>query len=86
MARGAVYAALIPTVDQTKTTGLVTLPGAFVGAIFGGLSPLEAGRFQIVVLVGLLCAQSITSTLLAWLLGAPATLPEADTGVTRPPR
>ena len=49
LVRSAISAALVPTVDQTKTTGLVTLPGAFVGAIFGGVSPLEAGRFQIVV-------------------------------------
>jgi putative ABC transport system permease protein len=54
LTRDAVYAALIPTTDQTKTTGLVTLPGAFVGAIFGGVSPLEAGRFQIVVLASIM--------------------------------
>jgi putative ABC transport system permease protein len=68
LARGAVYSALIPTTDQTKTTGLVTLPGAFVGAIFGGVSPLEAGRFQIVVLAAIMAAGSITGVLVAhWL-------------------
>jgi putative ABC transport system permease protein len=68
IARDAVYAALIPTTDQTKTTGLVTLPGAFVGAIFGGVSPVEAGRFQIVVLAAIMCAGAITaSTLIAFL-------------------
>lgn len=68
MARGAVYSALIPSIDQTKTTGLVTLPGAFVGAIFGGLSPLEAGRFQIVVLASIMAAGSVTAMLLISLL------------------
>ncbi|APX02781.1 ABC transporter permease [Arthrobacter sp. QXT-31] len=68
MARSAVYSALIPTVDQTKTTGLVTLPGAFVGAIFGGLSPLEAGRFQIVVLAAIMAAGAVTAILLISLL------------------
>lgn len=63
LARRAVYAALIPSTDQTKTTGLVTLPGAFVGAIFGGVSPLEAGRFQIVVLAGIMTAGAITAVL-----------------------
>jgi putative ABC transport system permease protein len=68
LARRSVYSALIPTTDQTKTTGLVTLPGAFVGAIFGGVSPLEAGRFQIVVLAAIMAAGSITAiTLIAWL-------------------
>ncbi|GAA1442083.1 ABC transporter permease [Leifsonia poae] len=68
LARGAVYGALIPSVDQTKTTGLVTLPGAFVGAIFGGVSPLEAGRFQVVVLAAIMAAGSITAVLVAYWL------------------
>lgn len=68
LARGAVYSALIPSVDQTKTTGLVTLPGAFVGAIFGGVSPLEAGRFQVVVLAAIMAAGAITAVIVsAWL-------------------
>jgi putative ABC transport system permease protein len=68
LARGAVYSALIPSTDQTKTTGLVALPGAFVGAIFGGLSPLEAGRFQIVVLASIMAAGSITAVILVGVL------------------
>jgi putative ABC transport system permease protein len=68
IARNAVYTALIPSTDQTKTTGLVTLPGAFVGAIFGGVSPLEAGRFQIVVLAAIMAAGSITAVIVVcWL-------------------
>lgn len=76
IARTAVYEALVPALDQTRTVGLVTLPGAFVGALLGGVSASEAARFQIVVLVGLLCAESLTATILAQLLGAPSTLPE----------
>ena len=76
IARAAVFEALVPALDQTRTVGLVTLPGAFVGALLGGASAEQAARFQIVVLVGLLCAEALTATLLAWLLGAPATLPE----------
>ncbi|MEO6942060.1 MAG: ABC transporter permease [Terrimesophilobacter sp.] len=68
LARRAVYNALIPSIDQTKTTGLVTLPGAFVGAIFGGVSPLEAGRFQVVVLASIMAAGAITAVVItAWL-------------------
>ncbi|MBT2534175.1 ABC transporter permease [Arthrobacter sp. ISL-48] len=68
LARGAVYSALIPSTDQTKTTGLVTLPGAFVGAIFGGISPLEAGRFQILVLASIMAAGSITAVMIIAVL------------------
>ena len=37
---------------------------AFVGAIFGGISPVEAGRFQIVVLAAIMAAGSVTAALL----------------------
>jgi putative ABC transport system permease protein len=49
--------ALVPGLDQTRTVGLVTLPGAFVGVLLGGGSPLDAGAAQLLVLVGLLAAQ-----------------------------
>lgn len=75
LARRAVRDALIPSVDQTKTTGLVVLPGAFVGAIFGGISPLEAGRFQIVVLAGIMAAGAITACLVAAWMGPVRTKP-----------
>jgi len=76
IAREAAAEALVPALDQTRTVGLVTLPGAFVGALLGGASAVDAARFQIVVLVGLLCAESITAVVLTRLLGAPRTLPE----------
>lgn len=75
LARRAVREALIPSIDQTKTTGLVVLPGAFVGAIFGGLSPLEAGRFQIVVLAAIMAAGAITAVMIATWLGPVRTKP-----------
>ena len=75
VARAAASEALVPGLDQTRTVGLVTLPGAFVGALLGGASAVGAARFQVVVLVGLLCAQAITVSMLTYLLGAPKTLP-----------
>ncbi len=77
LARRAVHSALIPSTDQTKTTGLVTLPGAFVGAIFGGVSPLEAGRFQIVVLASIMAAGSITAAIVVGVLAPVRVRPEA---------
>jgi putative ABC transport system permease protein len=64
LATHAIHHALIPTTDQTRTTGLVALPGSFVGAIFGGASVVQAGMFQLVVLIGILAAGVITATLL----------------------
>lgn len=55
----AAAAALVPALDQTRTVGLVTLPGAFVGMLLGGASPLAAGAVQLFVLVGIVAVQSI---------------------------
>jgi len=49
--------ALVPVLDQTRTVGLVTLPGAFVGVLLGGGSPVQAGAAQLLVLIGLLATQ-----------------------------
>jgi ABC-type iron transport system FetAB permease component len=37
----------------------VTLPGAFVGVLLGGGTPLEAGAAQLLVLIGLLATEAI---------------------------
>lgn len=60
-AREAVRESLIPNLDQSKSTGLVTLPGAFVGALFGGAGPVEAAKFQLVVLAGIALAMITTA-------------------------
>ncbi|TDC58206.1 ABC transporter permease [Actinomadura sp. KC345] len=57
--RPAAALALVPALDQTRTVGLVTLPGAFVGVLLGGADPVEAGAIQLLVLIGLLAIESI---------------------------
>jgi putative ABC transport system permease protein len=78
LARASVFDALVPALDQTRTVGIVTLPGAFVGALIGGAGAIGAARFQLAVLVALLCAEAITAVVLIWLIGAPETLPAAE--------
>lgn len=60
--------ALIPVLDQTRSVGLVTLPGAFVGMLLGGASPLQAGAVQLLVLVGLLAVQALAVLLTVQLV------------------
>ncbi|MCG5218568.1 ABC transporter permease [Streptosporangium sp. KLBMP 9127] len=57
--RPAAAQALVPGLDQTRTVGLVTLPGAFVGMLLGGATPIQAGVVQLVVLVALLAAEAV---------------------------
>jgi putative ABC transport system permease protein len=51
--------ALVPLLDQTRTVGLVTLPGTFVGILLGGGSALQAGATQLLVLIALLAIEGI---------------------------
>ena len=60
--------ALAPGLDQTRTVGLVTLPGAFVGVLLGGGTPVQAGAAQILVLVGLMAVQAATAAVLLRLM------------------
>jgi putative ABC transport system permease protein len=60
IARPAASTALVPGIDQTRTAGLVTLPGAFVGMLLGGASPLTAGVVQLFVLVALQMVQAVS--------------------------
>ncbi|MCI2239428.1 ABC transporter permease, partial [Paenibacillus sp. TRM 82003] len=82
LGRTAAARALAPALDQTRNVGLVTLPGAFVGLLLGGASPLEAARVQLLVLVGLIAAETIAVVVITRLLGrgvrtrpAPASTP-----------
>jgi putative ABC transport system permease protein len=68
LARAAAGRALVPALDQTRNVGLVVLPGAFVGLLLGGATPLEAGRVQLLVLVGLLAAETVAAALVTTLL------------------
>jgi putative ABC transport system permease protein len=75
--------ALTPGLDQTRTVGLVTLPGAFIGVLLGGGTPLEAGAAQILVLMGLMAGQAITSAVLLRLV-ASARVVRRDLSATYP--
>ncbi|AEW93829.1 putative ABC transport system permease protein [Streptantibioticus cattleyicolor NRRL 8057 = DSM 46488] len=68
IARPAAATALIPGLDQTRTVGLVTLPGAFVGMLIGGASPVMAGAVQLFVLVALLAVQAVAVTVVLELV------------------
>ncbi len=73
--RDAVAEALIPSLDQTRTAGLVSLPGAYIGVLLGGGSPLQAGAAQVLVLVGVIAGQPLTALVARELMSAGWLLP-----------
>ncbi|MGI6297978.1 MAG: ABC transporter permease [Saccharofermentanales bacterium] len=56
-----------PTIDNTKTIGLVSLPGMMTGLMFAGTVPTAAIKYQIMVMFMLLATTSITSTVASFL-------------------
>ncbi|MBU2663897.1 ABC transporter permease [Actinoplanes bogorensis] len=62
--------ALVPALDQTRTVGLVTLPGAFVGVMLGGGSAIQAGATQLLVLLALLAVEAIAAAVTVELVAA----------------
>nr|WP_026874472.1 ABC transporter permease [Jiangella gansuensis] len=69
IARPQATTALIPVLDQTRTVGLVTLPGAFVGMLIGGASPVQAGAVQLFVLVALVAVEALAVAVTIELVG-----------------
>jgi putative ABC transport system permease protein len=67
--------ALLPGLDQVKTTGVVTLPGAFIGVMLGGGSPVQAATAQALVLFGIMAAQTVTVLVAERLIAARLLLP-----------
>lgn len=67
--RTALATGMTPIIDNTKTVGLISLPGAMTGLILAGTPPLEAVQVQIVVmymLIGAAAFSSLTATFLTY--------------------
>jgi putative ABC transport system permease protein len=78
--RRAVHTGLVPVIDQTRSVGLVTLPGTFVGLILGGATPEEAAATQLVVLIALVAVELAAGLLLAELTQRAMILPGERVG------
>lgn len=59
--------AIVPTIDSVKTYGLVSIPGMMTGLIIGGVPPLQAIKFQLLV-VFIHTTATIMSALIATYL------------------
>lgn len=65
--RESIKAAMAPTVDRTKTVGLVSLPGMMSGLMFAGINPVEAIRYQIVVMFMLIAVTGFSTMISSYL-------------------
>lgn len=61
--RKALHFGLQPTIDSVRMYGLVQLPGMMSGLIMSGLDPVEAIKYQILVVFMLFCSTGISVTI-----------------------
>ena len=50
LVRTSVRRALLPIVNQMSAAGIITLPGIMTGQILAGMDPLEAAKYQILLM------------------------------------
>ncbi|SDK54966.1 ABC transporter permease [Sediminibacillus albus] len=54
-------ASLIPNVDGLKTIGLVQLPGMMTGMILGGIEPVMAIKYQLIISISIFSSVSLSA-------------------------
>lgn len=66
--RSSVRAAMIPSINSLMTVGIVHLPGIMVGQILAGTPPVQAIRYQIVIMYMLISTKAIGSIITGMLV------------------
>ncbi|UUX50782.1 iron export ABC transporter permease subunit FetB [Nisaea acidiphila] len=66
MTRSALRTALTPTVNSMAATGLVYLPGMMTGQILAGIDPVEAVKYQLLVMFLIAGATAIGVTVVVF--------------------
>lgn len=67
LARQAISAGMLPTINSMTIVGIVSLPGMMTGQILAGGDPEQAVRYQIIVMFFLCAAAALGSILAVWL-------------------
>ena len=60
----SVRSAMIPTIDTMKTLGVITIPGVMAGMLMGGVSPILAAEYQVLIFI-MMAATGIITTVYA---------------------
>lgn len=59
-ARHALKTAIMPKLGIMATMGLVSIPGMMTGQILGGVSPVNAIKYQIIIMIGILTSATLS--------------------------
>ena len=67
--QAAIRTGMIPTINSMMVMGIVSLPGMMTGQILAGANPLDAVRYQIIIIFAIASATALGTlgvVLLAW--------------------
>jgi putative ABC transport system permease protein len=67
LVRTAIRRGLLPTINQMSAAGIVTLPGIMTGQILAGMDPMEAVKYQILLMFLLAGGSGLSSAMVALL-------------------
>jgi putative ABC transport system permease protein len=70
LVRASVRRALLPTINQMSAAGLVTLPGIMTGQILAGMDPLEASKYQILLMFLLSGGSGLAAVIVVYFAAA----------------
>jgi putative ABC transport system permease protein len=65
--RDALRSGLIPIVNAMATAGLVSLPGMMTGQILGGSPPMEAAKYQLLIMFVISAGTGLGSVSAVWM-------------------
>lgn len=66
--RDSIQTGMSPSIERTKTVGLVSLPGMMSGLMVAGVDPAQAIRYQIVVMFMLISVTAISSFIASYMV------------------
>lgn len=66
--RTALTAGLTPTINSMSAVGLVSIPGMMTGQLLAGADPVEAAKYQIVVMLMISAATALGSMISVYLV------------------
>jgi putative ABC transport system permease protein len=67
--RASIRASVIPMVDSLKTLGIVFIPGGMTGMVIGGVDPVWAAQYQLVIFFMIFCSTMLATTISTMLAG-----------------
>ncbi|MET0029806.1 MAG: iron export ABC transporter permease subunit FetB [Candidatus Thiodiazotropha sp.] len=65
--RSALRSGLIPIINAMAAAGVVSLPGMMTGQILGGTPPLEASKYQILIMLLISAGTGFGATAAVWI-------------------